>query len=118
MNDLSVLVQFFQFLKKSMTNSRQNAVKLILHLPGSELLGFSYKHLKPPPKPNNEEIKLLEKFVLILADILKSLLELHPSCEEQLDSLGIFDRLEAYSQESVVSLFEKYINRKRRLFLE
>lgn len=94
MNDLEILTEFFQFLQLSMSRSRQNAAKLVLRLPGSNLLGFAYDHLKISP---DEDKKLSEKFVLSLSNVLKSLLELHPSCFSQLDSMGIFDRIESYS---------------------
>ncbi len=100
MNDLSILIQFFQFLQRSMINSKSNAVKLILRLPGSNLLTFAYDRLKP--SPDDEEKQLLEKFVLIFSQVLQSLLDLHPSCWEQLDSKGIFDRLESYSLKTSV----------------
>ena len=86
-----------------MINSRQNAVKLVLRLPGSELLNFAYARLKK--SPDEDEKKLLEKFVPILSQVLKSLLELHPSCCDQLDSKGIFDRLEKYGLENPVCCF-------------
>jgi len=102
MNNLSILTQFFQFLQRSMITSKQNAVKLVLRLPGSELLNFAYEHLKPSPSIDEEEKNLLKKFVMILSKVLQSLLELHPSCCGQLDSKGIFDRLETYSQKNSV----------------
>jgi hypothetical protein len=102
-----------------MINSRQNAVKLVLRLPGSELLGFAYNHLKQSPIIDDEEKKLLEKFVLILSQILKSLLELHPSCWGQLDSMGILDRLETYNQKYPVCVFfRKNLIKKIKKFLE
>ncbi len=108
MNDLDILTKFFQFLQLSMIRSRQNAAKLVLRLPGSKLLTFVYNHLKISPSMNDEDKNLLEKFVSSLSDILKSLLELHPHCFSQLDSMGIFDRLEAYSLKSSVCNFIQY----------
>jgi hypothetical protein len=100
MNNLLILVKFFQFIQRSIITSKQNSFKLVLRLPGSKLLTFAYAYLKPSPSDDEEEKNLLEKFVLILSQVLKSLLELHPSCWGQLDSIGIFDRLETYSQKS------------------
>ncbi len=104
MNNLQILTEFFQFLQLSMIRSRQNAAKLVLRLPGSKLLTFVYDHLKVSPSIDDEDKKLLEKFILSLSDVLKSLLELHPHCFSQLDSTGIFDRLENYSIKSPVCL--------------
>jgi len=100
MNNLPILLKFFQFIQRSIINSKQNAVKLVLRLPGSQLLTFAYAHLKPSPSNDEEEKNLLEKFILILSKVLQSLLELHPSCWGQLDSMGIFDRIETYSQKN------------------
>ncbi|CAF3489036.1 unnamed protein product [Adineta steineri] len=100
MNDISLLTQFFQFLIKSMKKSRENAVKLILRLPNSDLLKFTYAYLRPLSSTNEKEKNLLEKFVPIVSEILQRLLEIHPFCWEQLNSLGIFDRLELYTQKT------------------
>ncbi len=105
MNDLEILMKFFAFMTSAMGRSRQNATKLVLRLPGSKLLKFAYDHLKPSTQMDNDEEKLFEKFVLGLSNVLKSLLELHPFCFSQIDSLGIFDRLETYSLKSQVGFF-------------
>ncbi|CAF4356443.1 unnamed protein product [Rotaria sp. Silwood2] len=98
MNDLTILVRFFRFLLQSMNTSRQNTSKLLIRLPGSNLLNFSYSYLIYSSLADENQKDLLEKFVDILSKILQLLLELHPSCCEQLDSLGIFDRIERCNQ--------------------
>ncbi|CAF3707173.1 unnamed protein product [Rotaria sordida] len=98
MSDLTILIRFFRFLLQSMNASRQNGAKLIIRLPGSKLLEFSHSYLKYSSLNDKNQKDLLEKFVLILSKILQLLLELHPSCYQQLDSLGIFDRIEIYNQ--------------------
>jgi hypothetical protein len=105
MNNLSMLIQFFQFLLQSIKNSRQNATKLVIRLPGSDLLHFSYTYLRPSSSTDETEKTLLEKFVPILSQVLQMLLELHPSCCDQIDSIGIFDRLESYSKKTSVCGF-------------
>ncbi|CAF4654475.1 unnamed protein product [Rotaria sp. Silwood1] len=98
MNNLTILVRFFQFLLQSMNTSRQNAAKFIIRLPGSNLLNFSYSYLTSSSLADENQKDLLEKFIPILSKILQLLLELHPSCCSQLDDLGIFDRIERSSQ--------------------
>lgn len=105
MNDLQILVRFFRFLQQSMIRTRSNASKLILRLPGSKVLSFAYGYLKPSPTMDDQEKKLLEEFVLILISVLQSLLELHPHCWEQIDSSGLFDRLERYNQQHSVRIY-------------
>lgn len=105
MNDLNILIRFFRFLQQSLVRTRVNAVKLLLRLPGSKLLTFAYEHLKPSPSIDMEEKNLLERFVLILSDVLKSLVELHPFCYDQIDSMGLFDRLEMYTQQHSVRCY-------------
>ena len=105
MNDLPILIRFFRFLQQSMIRTRSNASKLVLRLPGSKILSFAYGHLKPSPTVDDQEKKLLEEFVLILTSVLQSLLELHPHCWEQIDSTGLFDRLERYNQQQSVRIY-------------
>ncbi len=100
-----------------MNNSKQNIAKLVTRLPGSELLKFAYMHLKPSPSNDEEEKKLLKTFVINLSEILQFLLELHPFCESQLDSMGLFDRLEQYSQKYPVCFFFPQKNLHRRTYL-
>jgi hypothetical protein len=118
MNNLSMLIQFFQFLLQSIKTSRQNATKLIIRLPGSDLLHFSYTHLRPSSSTDETEKTLLEKFVPILSQVLQMLLELHPFCCDQVDSIGIFDRLEKYIQKTSVCCFCFSSNSVKRIFLE
>jgi hypothetical protein len=107
MNDLTMLTKFFQFLQQSRSNSRQNIAKLITRLPGSDLLLFAYEHLRPSPLMDEEEKQLLKTFVLIFSEILQFLLELHPLCWSQIESIGIFDRLEKYGYKNPVCFPEK-----------
>jgi hypothetical protein len=102
MNHLLMLVRFFKFLLQSTENSRTNAAKLVVRLPGSDLLKFVYEHLKSSSIAHETEITLLQEFVPVLSQVLQFLLALHPSCWEQLDQLGIFDRLEVYGQKASV----------------
>lgn len=105
MNDLHILTRFFRFLQQSMIRTRSNAIKLILRLPGSKSLSFAYGYLKPSPTMDDQEKKFFEEFVLILTSVLQSLLELHPHCWEQIDSMGLFDRLERYNQQHSVRMY-------------
>ncbi|CAM4789800.1 unnamed protein product [Rotaria magnacalcarata] len=122
MNNLSILVQFFKFLLHSIHRSRQTVAKLVIRLPGSKLLDFSYAHLKPHSLIDENQKDLLEKFVLVLSQILQFLLELHPQCWEQIDSLGLFDRLDKWStkisDEDVQLEVSKLISRKDELLKE
>ena len=102
MNNLLILIRFFRFLQQSLLRTRSNAIKLLLCLPGSKLLQFAYGHLKPSPSIDVEEKNHLENFVLIFSDVLQSLLNLHPHCWSQIESVGLFDRLEAYNQKHSV----------------
>ncbi|CAF1069393.1 unnamed protein product [Adineta ricciae] len=83
-----------------MHNSRQDAAKLILRIPGSQILYFAHSHIKPSPVSDETQKILLEKFVSTLCKLLQHLLELHPSCYDQLSSTGIFDRLEMHGQKT------------------
>lgn len=118
MNDLTMLTRFFQFLQQSMTKTRQNAAKLVLRLPGSRLLELAYERLKPSPMSDEENKKLLDKFVLSLSKVLQSLIELHPHCYDQLDSLGIFDRLEKYTLGRPVCEYRIKNSFERLVFVE
>jgi hypothetical protein len=92
-----------------MNNSKTSAAKLVIRLPGSEVLKFAYTHLKSSPSLNQDE-KLLEKFVLIVSQLFDLLLELHPFCCDQLDSLGIFEK---FSHDNSVCFFlEEFPHRK------
>jgi len=115
MNDLPMLNKFFQFLLRSMVNSRQNAAKLVIRLPGSDLLKFAYAYLRPSPSVK-EQHNLLENLVNILSQLLIVLLELHPFCYDQLDSMGIFDRLEMFSKKISVCYFFLFLNFKKTFF--
>ena len=105
MNNLPLLTQFFTFLIQSMHNSRQDAAKLILRIPGSRILHFAHSYIKPSPVSDEGQKVLLETFVSTLCKLLQHLLELHPSCYDQLSSIGIFDRLEMYGQKTSVSVY-------------
>ena len=111
MDDLDMLMKFFRFLQSSMTRARQTAARLVLRLPGSKLLKLAYEHLKTSAPTDDEEKKLFEKFVVCLANVLKSLLELHPHCFSQLDSLGILDRIEMCGSKSSVCSFSRLVKR-------
>ncbi|UJR28371.1 hypothetical protein I4U23_009614 [Adineta vaga] len=63
-------------------------------------MNFAYNQLGSFTYLDQTEKVLLDKFVCILAQVLQHLFELHPSCWDQLNSLGLFDRLEIYSQKT------------------
>ena len=96
MNDLLMLVRFFRFLVDAMKESRSSATKLVIRLVGSDLLRFAYAHLNPKQKVEKSDASL-EKLVGLLTQILTFLLDIHPSCCDQVEQLGIFDRLESFA---------------------
>lgn len=103
MNDLTMLTNFFRLMERSMAQSRSKAAKLITRIPDSNLLSFAYQHLKPKDL-SEEYLKLLNSFVGSLARVISMLIDLHPFCYTKLDSSGIFDRLEAFSDKHGVRI--------------
>lgn len=101
MNNLPMLDRFFHFLVDSMRESRSSATKLVIRLVGSELLRFAYDHLTPK-QITKKSSSSLEKFVRPLTQILTFLLDIHPSCYDQVDALGLFDRLENFQSNHAV----------------
>lgn len=101
MNELSLLTRFFEWLSRAMSKYKQSVTKLVLKLPGSNLLNFVYSHLQSSPvreSPNGT----LETFAVVFTRVLLFLLEIHPSCYGQLDLMGLFDRLDLLQQRSQV----------------
>lgn len=101
MNNLQLINRFFRLLCRSFKQSRTNAIKLFLRLPNSKLFDYVYDYLKPS---NAEDKDLIEQFISNTTKVLQILIEIHPHCYNQLDSKGIFDRLEKYSQQTTVGL--------------
>ena len=96
-----MLDRFFHFLVDSMRESRSSATKLVIRLVGSDLLRFAYDHLTPK-QITEKSSSSLEKFVRPLTQILTFLLDIHPSCYDQVDALGLFDRLESFQNNHAV----------------
>ena len=101
MNELSMLTRFFEFLNRAMAKYKQSAAKLVIKLPGSNLLKFAYSHFQSSPA--RESLNgALETFAVVFTRVLLLLLEIHPFCYSQLDSMGLFDRLDLLQQRSQV----------------
>jgi hypothetical protein len=85
-----MILNFFRFLATTLTDKdqRNNLATLVIYLPSSHLLSSAYKYLSPNQSSSTNDL------ALCLAQVLNFLLELHPTCLSQIDSIGLFDRLE------------------------
>jgi hypothetical protein len=85
-----MIVNLFRFLAETiaLTDQRENLAILVIRLPSSGLLRLAYQHLSHNRSSSRNDL------ALYLARVLNFLLELHPSCWCEIESIGLFDRLE------------------------